>query len=106
MPHTLITGPNGFLGATMVAAALSAGHRITGTVRNLKAGEDLLAVHPEWDHSLVDFVEVPDYTTEGVFDEIFKKGGFDYVLHTAAPVLDNPKNTDFERDFEKPSVAG
>jgi nucleoside-diphosphate-sugar epimerase len=106
MPHTLITGPNGFLGATMVAAALSAGHKITGTVRNLKAGKDLLAVHPEWDHSLVDFVEVPDYTTEGVFDEIFKKGAFDYVLHTAAPVLDDPKNTDFERDFEKPSVAG
>ena len=27
----------------------------------------------EWDHSMIDFVEVPDYTTEGVFDEICGK---------------------------------
>lgn len=72
----------------------------------MKAGKDLLAIHPEWDHSMIDFVEVPDYTTSGIFDEIFKKGDFDYVLHTAAPVYDNPANTEFEKHFEKPCVEG
>lgn len=105
-PYTLITGPSGFLGATIVAEALSQGHRITGTVRSLKLGQDLLKIHPEWDHTMIDFVEVPDYTTEGVFDEIFRSNKLDYILHTAAPVLDNPANTDFVKHYEIPSVQG
>jgi hypothetical protein len=35
-----------------------------------------------------------------------KEGGFDYVIHTAAPLLDDPRLRDFEKDFLKPSVDG
>lgn len=28
------------------------------------------------------------------------------IIHVAAPLLDNPANTDYERDFLKPSVDG
>ncbi len=106
MPRTLITGANGFMGATMVAETLKAGHAVTGCVRSKKFGAELVAIHPEWDASRIDFVEVADYTTPGVFDEIFEKGNYDYVLHIAAPMPDNPAHTDFERDFEKQSIEG
>jgi hypothetical protein len=35
-----------------------------------------------------------------------REGQFDYVVHTAAPLVDDPRLTDFERDFLIPSVAG
>jgi nucleoside-diphosphate-sugar epimerase len=106
MPHILITGANGFVGATMIDECLKAGHTVTGCVRSKKSGTDLVAIHPEWDASKIDFVEVADYTAEGVFDKIFQEGDYDYVLHIAAPMPDNPAYTDFETHFEKPSIQG
>jgi len=41
-----------------------------------------------------------------MWDEAFKEGEFEYVVHTAAPLLDNPGNTDFVRDFLKPMLGG
>jgi hypothetical protein len=106
MTRTLITGANGFVGATMIDECLKAGHTVTGCVRSKKSGADLVAIHPEWDASKIDFVEVADYTAEGVFDKIFQEGDYDYVLHIAAPMPDNPAYTDFETHFEKPSIQG
>lgn len=71
MPHTHITGPNGFFGATVTAEELAAGHRVTGTVRSLKSAQELMSVHPEWDEKMIDFVEIAGFTREGVFDFIF-----------------------------------
>lgn len=106
MPHVLITGANGFVGATMINESLKAGHTVTGCVRSKKSGTELVAAHPEWDASRIDWVEVADYTTEGIFDKIFQEGDFDYVLHIAAPMPDNPTHTDFETHFEKSSIQG
>ena len=105
-PRTLVTGANGFVGATVVSEALKAGHHVTGSVRSKKSGDELVAIHPEWDSSMIDFVEVADYTADGVFDEIFRQGNYDYVIHVAAPMPDNPEYTDFVTHFEKPSIEG
>ena len=105
MPHTLVTGANGFVAVHVVKAAIEAGHTVTGSVRSQAKGSELLALYPEWKGKL-DFVEIDDYAREGVWDTAFKEGNFDYVIHVAAPVFDNPKNTDYERDFLRPSVEG
>jgi nucleoside-diphosphate-sugar epimerase len=106
MPHILITGANGFVGATMIDESLKAGYTVTGCVRSKNSGTELVDIHPEWDASKIDFVEVADYTIEGVFDKIFQEGDYDYVLHIAAPMPDNPTHTDYETHFEKPSIQG
>lgn len=104
MPNTLITGANGFVGAHAVAAAIAKGHNVTGCVRNKARGQELLDIHPEWKGKL-SFVEVKDYAAPGEFDDIFKNGDFDYVLHVAAPVF-GEGNMQFDRDFLKPNVEG
>lgn len=106
MPHVLITGANGFVGATMIDESLKAGYIVTGCVRSKKSGTDLVAIHPEWDATKIHWVEVADYTAERVFDKIFQEGDYDYVLHIAAPMPDNLTHTDYETHFEKPSIEG
>lgn len=105
MPQTLVTGANGFVATHVVDALIAQGHSVTGSIRDANKGPSILKIHPEWEGKL-SFVSVADYTKEGVWDDIFQNGNFDYVVHVAAPVLDNPKNTDFERDFAEPSIKG
>jgi nucleoside-diphosphate-sugar epimerase len=105
MPHTLVTGANGFVAVHVVSACINAGHTVTGSVRTKAKGEELLEIHPEWKGKL-DFVEIEDYAAEGVWDDTFKSADFDYVMHVAAPMVDNPKSTDYERDFLRPGVEG
>ena len=105
MPHTLGTGANGFVASHVVDQLIANGHTVTGSLRDKTKGAGILALHPEWEGKL-DFVSVADYAKEGVWDEVFEQGDFDYVVHVAAPVLDNPQNTDFERDFVIPSIRG
>lgn len=76
-----------------------------GSVRSPKKGEQLLSVHPEWNDKL-SFSIVLDYTNAGTWDETFKSHDFDYVVHVAAPLLDNPENVDFDKYFLEPSVKG
>lgn len=105
MPRTLVTGANGFVASHVVDTLIAHGHTVTGSLRDKNKGTGILKVHPEWEGKL-DFVSVTDYAKEGVWDTIFEKGDFDYVVHVAAPVLDDPRNTDFERDYVTPSVRG
>jgi len=105
MPHTLVTGANAFVAAHVIEGLIAAGHTVTGSVRRTSAGEDLLVEHPEW-KGKVDYVLIEDYAKEGIWDEVFKTKNFDYVVHVAAPLLDNPANTDYDRDFFTPSVNG
>lgn len=105
MPQVLVTGANGFVASHVVDALIAEGHHVTGSLRDANKGAGILKIHPEWEGKL-SFVSVADYTKEGIWDEVFEKGNFDYVVHVAAPVLDNPKNTDYERDFAEPSIKG
>jgi nucleoside-diphosphate-sugar epimerase len=105
MPTTLLTGANGFLAAHILDRLISSGHHVIGQVRSASKGDQILATHPEY-AGHVDFVVVPDYTTEGCWDIVFRENDIDYVIHTAAPLLDDPGNTEFERDFLRPSVRG
>ncbi|CZR56737.1 related to flavonol reductase/cinnamoyl-CoA reductase [Phialocephala subalpina] len=105
MPSTLLTGANGFVAAHILNQLIASGHTVIGSVRSLSKGQAILASHPEYkDH--LSFVEISDYAKEGVWDEVFKNNEIDFVVHSAAPLLDGEGNTDFERDFLKPSVDG
>jgi nucleoside-diphosphate-sugar epimerase len=81
------------------------GHTVTGTVRSLSKGDQLLSIHPEWKDKL-NFIEVPHLSQHGVWDAVFQNGHFDYVIHNAAPVPSNLTNLDFDRDFLGPGLLG
>ncbi|KAI7244519.1 hypothetical protein KC343_g649 [Hortaea werneckii] len=104
MPHTLITGANSFVATYIIVDLISKGHTVTGIVRRTSAGNDLLANHPEWSGKVA-FEVVEDYARKGAFDDIFQARGYDYVIHTAAPM---PKATalNFDEDFLRPGVDG
>ena len=74
-------------------------------MRSPTKGEQILSVHPEWADKL-SFTIVSDYTKAGTWDDTFKKHEFDYVVHVAAPLLDDPENVDFDKFFLEPSVKG
>jgi nucleoside-diphosphate-sugar epimerase len=105
MPKTLLTGANGFFAAHVIDQLIAKGHEVTGSVRSEKKGQEILDRHPEYKGHL-DFVLVSDYTASGTWDVAFQKTDYDYVIHTAAPLLDNPQNTDFDKHFLAPSVKG
>ena len=105
MPKTLVTGANGFVAAHIIDQLIAEGHQVTGSVRSASKGDQILATHPEYKGKLT-FVVVADYAVEGTWDATFKDEDFDYVVHTAAPLLDDPANTDFEQHFLRPSVQG
>jgi nucleoside-diphosphate-sugar epimerase len=105
MPKTLVTGANGFFAAHVIDQLITEGHDVTGSVRSENKGQQILARHPEYEGHLK-FVLVSDYTVSGTWDAAFQETEFDYVIHTAAPLLDDPKNTDFDKDFLAPSVKG
>ena len=103
MPHTLVTGANSFVAAHVINTLIAEGHTVTGSVRRESAGESVLAEHPEWKGKL-DFVKIEDYAADGIWDAVFKSKPIDHIVHVAAPLLDNPANTDYDRDFLKQSV--
>ena len=105
MPRTLVTGANGFVAVHIIKLLIEAGHDVTGTVRSADKGEQVLRVHPEWKDHLT-FVTVKELTSQKEWGEAFKSAGFDHVVHTAAPLLDDPRNTDFDKHFLQPSVDG
>lgn len=104
MPHTLVTGANSFLAAHIIGELISSGHTVTGSVRRVSAGDDLLAEHPEWKGKL-DFVVVEDYAKEDAFDAIFQAKEYDHIVHTAAP-MPGSATADFDMDFLRPGVDG
>ena len=109
MPTTLVTGANGFVGASVVDALLSEqhAHNVVLAVRSPSSADALLAAHPEWPASKIQIHAVPDFTVPGAFNSLFQQHpNIDYVIHVAAPLLDDPRNTDFVEHFEKPSVLG
>jgi nucleoside-diphosphate-sugar epimerase len=103
---TLLTGSSGFVGATVLAQLIQHGHVVVAIVRSTSSADRILSTHPGWAKH-VTFEVVPDFTKPNVFDSVFKKySEIDYVIHVAAPLLDDPKNIDFVENFEKPSILG
>ena len=109
MPTTLVTGANGFLGATIVDTLLSPTHNhdtVILAVRRASAVDDLLSRNPSWPKEKLRTYVVKDITAPGAFDAAFKEfPEIDYVIHVAAPVF-APENTDFVEHYEKPNAAG
>ena len=105
MPKTLVTGANSFVAAQIIDQLIALGHTVVGSVRSTSKGDEILATHPEY-AGKISFVTVSDYAATGVWDSIMKEENFDYVIHVAAPLLDDPRLKDFEKDFLKPSVDG
>lgn len=84
MPTTLLTGANSFVAAHIINALIKEGHDVTGTVRRAAAGDEILALHPEWKEKLT-CVVVEDITNEASWDEIFKSKSFDHVSSRPSP---------------------
>jgi nucleoside-diphosphate-sugar epimerase len=105
MPKTLVTGANSFVAAHIIDQLIILDHSVTGSVRSPLKGQQIIDLHPTYKNHF-SFIIVSDYATPGTWDQVFKDGDFDYVIHTAAPLLDNPRNTDFDRDFLEPAVKG
>lgn len=105
MPKTLLTGANGFLAAHLIQQLISDGHQVTGTVRSLSKGNQILDAHPEW-KGKIEFIEVSRLSDTPAWDAVFENSDFDYVIHNAGPMPDNPTSINFDRDFLEPNVAG
>lgn len=79
----LVTGANGYIAARTVEAFLQAGYTVRGTVRSLTSAAPVKKALAAFGDKL-SFVEVPDITAPGAFDEAVK--GVDAVAHLASPV--------------------
>lgn len=98
----VVTGASGYLGGNVVLAALKAGYRVRGTVRNTQNGEFL---------KQLDYAGKADGDVELVSADILEPKGWDkvmegatWVLHTASPFpLKEPDN---ENELIKPAVEG
>ncbi|KIX07714.1 uncharacterized protein Z518_02368 [Rhinocladiella mackenziei CBS 650.93] len=107
MPTTLVTGANGFVGATVVDELLTQNHDVVLAIRSTSSADTLISIHPEWPAEKISVAPVPDFTLLGAFDAAFKTHPeINYIVHVAAPVPDDPLNADFVEHFEKPSVLG
>jgi nucleoside-diphosphate-sugar epimerase len=103
MPHTVVTGANSFVAAQVIATLISQGHTVTGSVRHKSAGDAVLKEHPEWQEKL-DFIEIRDYATPGIWDDFFKTRKVEHIVAVAAPMYGNENYTDYERDWLNPGV--
>lgn len=73
----LVTGANGFVGASLIGRLAEAGHTVCGTVRE---NRDRLPSHPPKN---IDFVSC-DLADRDAVRRLFDKRRFDTVIHTAA----------------------
>ncbi len=107
MPITLVTGATGFVGSTVVNELLNQKHKLILAVRSPSSAKAVLANNPSWPDSSIVLSKVPDFTAPGAFDAVFQEHPeIEYIVHVAAPMLDNPAHTDFVEHFEKPSILG
>lgn len=83
----LITGATGFIGFKVLLGALQAGYTVRAAIRSSEKAKTL-ASHPKitatGNANKLSFVEVPDITRDGVYDEAIKD--VTYVIHLASPL--------------------
>ncbi|KAJ5663657.1 hypothetical protein N7507_004388 [Penicillium longicatenatum] len=86
-PDLLITGATGFIGFKVLLGALQAGYTVRAAIRSSEKAE-ALASHPiitaSGKTNNLSFVEVPDITRDGAYDEAIKD--VTYVIHLASPL--------------------
>jgi nucleoside-diphosphate-sugar epimerase len=99
----LLTGANGFVASHIVQGLIALNYHIVGTVRSEKKGQDVILLHPSWKNHIT-WVCIPDIGIAGVYDDVFKIGPFDYIIHNASPV--DFTVTDLQRAMIDPAVIG
>lgn len=102
-----MTGSNGFLGSAILDQLLTTNYKVIAAVRNPSSLTKLLSIHPEWNHSLLAGITIPDLTAPNAFDAVFQSyPDIECIIHCAAPMTGTTSNTDFVEHFEKPNVIG
>ncbi|KAI1495959.1 putative cinnamoyl-CoA reductase [Biscogniauxia marginata] len=86
-PNVLLTGATGFIGFKVLVSLLEEGYSVRTAIRSISQSESL-ASHPKVKALGVpdnlSFIEVPDITCEGAYDQAIK--GVTYVIHLASPL--------------------
>jgi nucleoside-diphosphate-sugar epimerase len=101
--RVLLTGANGFVATHILKGLIDLNYHIVGTVRSIKKGEDVIAIHPEWKDSIT-WIKIENIGSPNAYDEAFKLGPYDYIIHNASPV--DFTVTEFQRDMIDPAVKG
>ncbi|EAT90059.1 hypothetical protein HBI56_043960 [Parastagonospora nodorum] len=101
--RVLLTGANGFVASHIVQGLIKRNYHIVGTVRSEQKARDVIALHPSWkDH--ITWANIADIGVTDVWEEVFKSGPFDYIIHNASPVDFTVK--DFQLAMIDPAVKG
>ncbi|RPA98715.1 NAD(P)-binding protein [Choiromyces venosus 120613-1] len=103
-PKVLLTGANGFVAAHVLQQLIQANYHITGTVRTEEKAALCRSFNPEYEGK-ARFIVLPDFTKQESWNQIFQETEYDYVIHTAAPLM-SEENTDFDRHYLEPNVLG
>jgi nucleoside-diphosphate-sugar epimerase len=85
----LITGASGHLGFKVLVTALEAGYKARVALRRLEQADKIKSaksIQPHLDS--VEFVEVPNITAEGAYDEAVE--GVNLIIHCASPLFPDP----------------
>ena len=101
--HTVfVSGATGFIGSHIVAQLLAAGHRVRGSVRNLRKSGDLAFLRrlPGAAERL-ELVEADLLASHAFLGQL---NGCDVVMHTASPYVLDVR--DPQRDLVDPAVRG
>ncbi|KAF2809258.1 NAD(P)-binding protein [Mytilinidion resinicola] len=107
-PLVLVTGATGHIGFAILALLLKKGYRTRVASRKLSSAEklkDLPSLEPYVNS--ISFIEVPDFTADGAFDEAVKD--VDYIQHIASPIPDGATSgeiSDALSEFINPAVKG
>jgi nucleoside-diphosphate-sugar epimerase len=101
--RVLLTGANGFVATHIVKGLIDLNYHVVGTVRSIKKGEDVIAIHPEWKDNIT-WIKIENIGSPNAYDEAFTLGPYDYIIHNASPV--DFSVTDFQRDMIDPAVKG
>lgn len=107
MPSTnvLLTGGNGFIAVHIIVFALQRGYTVTTTVRSESKTTFLRQKFSEAvSKGQLKFSIVPDITTPGAFDDVFKNNSFDAVLHASSPFVF--AINDVKNDLLLPAIQG
>lgn len=116
--HVLVTGATDFIGAHIVDQLLTRGMRVRGTTRTAAKGQRMKDARPQH-ASLLDFVQIEDFTGKAEFTEAVKD--VDGIVHAASvsqrlstshgPISDSSQPLNYDtKDNEKelllPAIAG
>ena len=98
----VVTGANGFIAQHCVAALLSQGYNVVGTVRSQSKVQQVLDTHGQSPN--LSIVVVEDITSTESYVSALRSKSPSAIFHLAAPF--HYDTTDFEKDLMVPAVRG